>query len=398
MAEPTANELLRDALVRHQIGLQRMTAGTRREYVRLLNLSEADMAAEIRRRTASGAVGPRRLEFLLDSVRQVRLAAHAEAGDFLADEMGRLARHEAEFAATVLEANAPVVLDTVLPDRRRVQALTRESAFQGRTLREWAESLADADLDRIDDQIKIGLIEGESGADIARRVVGSRDLGGTDGATQLTRNQADSLVRTAVNHYSNQARSMTFQENGVELEQYVATLDSRTTRRCASLDGRTFPAGEGPVPPLHWRCRSTRVPVLDAEQMGMGDRPMKAGTEREAVEAFAEENPDLEIDGRTRDAVPRGSKGDFDAFARRFVGERTGQVAGDTTYQQFLERQSVAFQEEVLGETRARLFRAGGLTLDRFVAIDGSDLTLAQLAVRERAAFRRAGLDWREFR
>jgi hypothetical protein len=42
----------------------------------------------------------------------------------------------------------------------------------------------------------------------------------------------------------------------------VAVLDSRTTKLCRRLDGRRYPVGKGPIPPLHPNCRSNRIVVL----------------------------------------------------------------------------------------------------------------------------------------
>lgn len=95
----------------------------------------------------------------------------------------------------------------------------------------------------------------------------------------------------------------------------------------------------------------------------------------------------------TLDTLPRGHKGRFDAFERDFIRARTGRVSATTSYQDWLSRQSPAFQDDVLGKTRGRLFRVGGLRLDRFVNRRGDALTLAELAQREADAFRKAGLN-----
>ena len=78
--------------------------------------------------------------------------------------------------------------------------------------------------------------------------------------------------------------------------------------------------------------------------------------------------------------------------------ELTGTTAVKTTYQTWLGRRSAAQQADILGPTRADLFRKGNLSLDRFVMADGTELTLSQLASRHTAAFRRAGLDPDDFR
>ena len=94
-----------------------------------------------------------------------------------------------------------------------------------------------------------------------------------------------------------------------------------------------------------------------------------------------------------RDALPRGTKGAFDAFARKRVRELTGRVPASTSYNEWLKRQTREFQEDTLGVTKAKLFREGGLSLDKFVTANGHELTLADLAKRHADAFRAAGLD-----
>ena len=53
-----------------------------------------------------------------------------------------------------------------------------------------------------------------------------------------------------------------------------------------------------------------------------------------------------------------------------------GQVPAQTTYQDFLKRQTPEFQDEVLGAARGELFRKGGLKLDQFIGSEGETLTL----------------------
>lgn len=74
-----------------------------------------------------------------------------------------------------------------------------------------------------------------------------------------------------------------------------------------------------------------------------------------------------------------------------------GRVPAATTYQEFLARQPAAFQDAVLGKTRAALFRKGGLKLDQFVDRTGTELSLAQLADYNPAAFIKAGFDPADF-
>ena len=69
-----------------------------------------------------------------------------------------------------------------------------------------------------------------------------------------------------------------------------------------------------------------------------------------------------------------------------------GQVAAKTTYDKWLRGRSVEFQEDILGVQKSKLFRQGGLTLDKFVDRNGAEYTLDELRKRESAAFAKAGL------
>jgi SPP1 gp7 family putative phage head morphogenesis protein len=399
--EGGANEALFAALIRHQIMMLRVSADLRRRIQRLLDETEADIADKIRSRLLGNTgletqADVRRMEALLRSIRNIRTRAWSQVTDEWVQEAMAIAEAEPRFVSAIMTTVSPVVLDLVLPPVEQLRALVESNPFEGQTLREWASTIAQADLRRIEGQIRAGVIAGEGSAAIARRVVGSARLRGTDGVTQITRREAESITRTAVNHISNAARREFIIANAdlFDKEQFVATLDARTTPVCRSYDGERFDVGKGPIPPLHFNCRSLRVPVLDGD--ALGSRPFVAATRAQVLREYAEQNG-LKVP-KTRDGLPYGHKTAFDQFARRRVRELTGRVPGRTTYQEWLSTQSAAFQDDVLGPTRAALFRRGGLTLDKFVNRRGDELTLSQLATLHEDAFRAAGLDPKGFR
>lgn len=396
----TANEALRDALVRHQIGLLRVSRGVMRRVVELLDASEDEIRAKIQRVLARGAgatptVRLRRLEALLAQVREIRGGAWTRARAAWVEEMVEIAKAEPAFLNDAVLASSPVVVETVSLDARRLSAIATAEPFEGRTLRQWADRIADDDVTRIAGEIRRGMIQGETAAQISRRVVGTVTQRGADGVTEITRRAATSITRTAVNHVASAVRAEALSEFGdlFDQEQYVATLDGVTTPICRSLDGNVYPVGEGPRTPQHHGCRSLRVPYFGVD--AVGNRPAKAATRRAALRDYARANGLGRID--SRDRLPRGHKTAFDQFERGFIRARTGRVPATTTYQDWLSRQPATFQDDVLGRARGRLFRDGGLRLDRFVNREGDELTLAQLARREAEAFRKAGLDPAEF-
>lgn len=373
MADATANELFRDALTRRQIYLSKFSTGLATDIINLLDETERDVRLTLQDRLVNivgrdfGPTTTSRLNVLANAIGKIRTDAFSGATDMWDSNMQEVAKAEAEFIDSALKDVSPVVVDTVMPDDKLLASLVTHQPMRGKVLSEWAENAEDADLARIMDAVKIGMAQGETSDDIVRRILGTQSLDGADGVTNITRNDLASITQTAVATFSNEARAAWYGANSdiISEEVYVATLDSRTTEQCAALDGKRFPVGQGPLPPVHWNCRSTRVAVIDGEVLG--SRPAVSATEEE-------------LDGLSR------------TERRARVRELVGTVPASTTYSEFLERQTDAFQDSVLGPKRATLFREGGLTMDRFVNPQGNTYTLTQLRAREPEAFRRAGL------
>lgn len=90
-----------------------------------------------------------------------------------------------------------------------------------------------------------------------------------------SKNNAGRLVMTEEAYFSSAAQKDCFESLGVEQYEIVATLDSRTSDICRSLDGKHFPMKDYQpgvtAPPFHVYCRSTTVPYFD-EQFDIGER------------------------------------------------------------------------------------------------------------------------------
>lgn len=86
-------------------------------------------------------------------------------------------------------------------------------------------------------------------------------------------NNAVRLARTEMNHISNKGTMEAYKKSKVVSEyEYVATLDSRTSDICASMDGKIFKLSEAQsginMPPLHPHCRSTTIPYFPKDEIG----------------------------------------------------------------------------------------------------------------------------------
>jgi len=151
-----------------------------------------------------------------------------------------------------------------------------------------------------------------------------------------------------VAHTASVARNEVFRANKSILKsvEMVAVLDGRTTLFCMSIDGKSFPIDEGPRPPFHVNCRTTVIPVVrSAAALGL-----------------------TKISGSTRASM-------------------NGQAPMELNYNDWLKKQGNAFQDEVLGRDRARLFR-DGVSVDRFTDASGHTYTLDELRTRDREAWK----------
>jgi SPP1 gp7 family putative phage head morphogenesis protein len=132
--------------------------------------------------------------------------------------------------------------------------------------------------ERFSQVVRQGLLTGETTPSIAKRLIGSlqfgeeaktvRQLVAAGGqATAVADNQIITLVRTSINQVANTASQQVYEANQdiTKKYRYVATLDTRTSSICRALDGREFEYGKGPMPPQHFNCRSTTVPVIDPD-------------------------------------------------------------------------------------------------------------------------------------
>lgn len=214
--------------------------------------------------------------------------------------------------------------------------------FEGETLSGWVGRQKQATMRRLGQQLRLGVVNNETVDQLVDRVIGRRvGRGRTGGILGVTEREAETIVRTGVNEITNRAHMATYEENDdiTKEYEYVATLDSRTTLICARLDGQVFRYDDPQrkEPPQHPNCRSTIVPVVDWE--GLGLEPPPEGT--------------------------RASAG--------------GQVPASTTYQQWLLDQPKSVQNEILGPARANLFRERKITLRDLVRSDNSIVTLEQL-------------------
>ncbi len=211
--------------------------------------------------------------------------------------------------------------------------------------------------ERFSQVVRQGLLTGEPTPAIAKRLIGSLQFGeeaktvkqliaAGGQATAVADNQVIALIRTSINQVANTASQQVYEANQdiTPRYRYVATLDTRTSAICRALDGKEFEYGKGPMPPQHFNCRSTTVPIID---------------------------PDILPPSTT---ATRASK--------------DGQVPINQSYGEWLSNQPRSVQADALGPGKVayfnRLAKKYGPrdAIAKLVRDDGSELTLEQLRKR----------------
>lgn len=344
MPVDNVNTTLRDLSVRRAVQLERFKVGLTNQLREILARADESIIRRVRSVLRKGR-GARELRILFNELRGLLDSSYANILEVLGDELVRLAIEEASWQARALSRTVPLNIAVGVPSPDQLERLTFQASSRGLTLN---EMLAQSNLNHLNyykSTVRSALLEGVGLPNlVARLTQPGGPLGRAQGSVERT-------ARTAATSISSLARQQTFRKNTKLIKGvvWVATLDDRTSVVCAGLDGQVFPVDSGPRPPAHPNCRSTVAPVTKAAE---------------------------EVARRVGPAA-RSSM--------------NGEVAGGVTFSQWLKTQPASIQEEVLGTTRARLFREG-LPMERFTANDLSPLSLEELRRNEPEFFRRAGL------
>jgi len=354
-------ESLKTIATRHQLHLERLKAGEIGKFDDFLRQMDEDIRVMITRENITDYTRTRLEQqlSLVDSVLRRSLDGYRTIWE---SSLSEIASYEAGFEVRALSG----VVDGVsfsLPSESALLTAYSDAplaAYGGKALSDVYSGFEDDEIARMKGVIRMGYAEGQTNAQILSRIRGTKAAKYKDGElAKLKRNQ-ETLVRTSVQHMAQQARSAVHEANRdvIGQEEWVAVLDTRTSTECRSLSGKLFDIGKGPQPPLHPRCRSNRVARLKKEF------------------AFLEKGAEQ--------------------VARSPETGKIYRIDAKTTYYDWLKDQPAKYQDSVLGVTRAKLLRDGGLTADRFAELqldkNFEPLNLDQMRKLDPLAFERAGL------
>lgn len=338
----SSTQYLSDAATRHAVFVQRYAGGRSKEAISALNRLRRDINARLANEPTD--FQRQRLVSVLADIDMLAYNAFGKIGNKILYDASQFADTEAAFSANLF--NKASTVDWVLPPSELLTAGVMASKMSvnrtaGLTIDEALKQFSISKRKEIARAITDGLTLGDTTPVISQKV--------GELINNLQKRQLDALVRTVANNVSSAAREMVYDANTDIIDGwiFIATLDSRTTFICASNDQKRFRHGEGKKPALHWNCRSTTIPAIKPEY----DIGTKLRGKRPAVGADGAE-----------------------------------EVSPRTTYGGWLKKQPIEFQEEALGIERARLFRSGKYTIDKFIDPTGRVYTLTELAGMDKIA------------
>jgi len=419
----TANQKLFDRSLRHEIDVRRYSNQELARMLKYLEQMDADTVALLRSRLPSiGKEGVpeipgrdlsdyqyQRYQELLTDIRLLRKAAMKEAEIQFTDDMFEFVPQEAQFQTELLSSVIPMAEITVATvSAAQVRSAVFARPFQGKLLKDWFSELEVQDAARLRAAIQDGFVTGQTTDQIVRNIVGTRASQYSDGILAISRRNATAIARTALNSYASAAREEIWKENTdiIVGMRWTSMLDGRTSAICRARDGDIAPVGgnepppgasvlspPGARPPAHFNCRSTMIPVMDWENMA-GNKPTITDTRtRKAREVDFRANAKAQAGDKWKTYSPEQRNALIKKQREAWAESAIGTVPAKTTYNDWLKQQPAGFQDDVLGKTKGKLFREGGLEMDQFVDRQGNELTLAQLKQRHPTAFEEAEVE-----
>lgn len=355
-----------DKFIRHSVNLLRFSASERRIVLKVLKGLENDIVSRLLATEGLTLAQTRRMEALFVAVEKIIQQSYRDIAKQQQSSLFDVAQYEVGQTQDIVNRTFGVSLMTVGVSVETMRALVSGDIVLGLPAKDWWAGQAKSLKASFQATIRRGVFAGENLSELTRRVRGTRETGFSDGLMSTSTRNAEALIRTAVQSVTNAARYETLQANDDVIggQQWLSTLDSRTTEICMALSGQAWDFDGNPIgdttqpfpgpPPAHWGCRSTLVPLLKSwEQL--------------AREANGNEKLARKLD-RIERKIGKGTQASMD-----------GQVAADMNYSDWLKTQPEPAQREILGPGKWELWKNGKIGLTDLIDQRGRPLTLAQL-------------------
>ncbi|MEX7543268.1 minor capsid protein, partial [Acinetobacter baumannii] len=253
-----------EILTQHQAYLYRLSSQSVNELLKIFNDESALMLARLRDlldelndsekvALASGQYTTSNLKEIRDLIAQWFTAINTALPEAFAISATALAVYEANYTAKLYGGKIKK------PNGEKLYAAAKKIPLVGGALvDDLLSRIAENARQKVEYAIRDGINSGKTNQEIVQRIRGTKRLNYEDGLLSGTKTDIDRTVRTVRSHVANQAYLNSFNQIGFEYVKLVATLDGRTSKLCASLDGAVWEINDPAkrVPPLHPNCRS----------------------------------------------------------------------------------------------------------------------------------------------
>lgn len=357
MARKTSNYYL-NVINRHQVYLEGLKSGYFKSFDQEIKKADkviAEILNTLRVDTLQELTQTRFNE-LLKELRLVQLGMYSGQTEKLLKNLEELSAEEAIFEQQLLTESVVLAKGVKVNKAGNAWGKVSKNPIQstGELLDPFVKNLSARQISRIERKIVTGRAQNWTISQIVKSIRGTKVRGYKDGVLGTNWNDCRTVVRTAVQHASTQARVATWEANSSLIDgyQWISTLDLNTSPQCRGLDLQVFQVGKGPLPPIHPGCRSTTAPYF-----------------KDDVELFGE--------GATRSSAD-------------------GPIAAETNYYDWLKTQPEAFQNDAIGPVRGKLLREGGLSSKEFADLqldrNFQPITLDEMKKLKPNAFEKAKL------
>ncbi len=345
----------------HDVAVNRFATTLSKKTIPFLKQSN-DFVVSLLAKNWNTTTSKRKRDSIISIINSQLSDVYSEMDSILYDQFNEFALAEMDFTVkSIQEVLQPDLIMLPIEDQKLLAAISNEPlaiSEQAIDYDAYVASIGKASIDRINNFIGFGYAQGLTLQQMVNGIQGTKKLGYKDGLLEKDKINAERVVRTSVNHISNQAKLSLYKQNSEIVEGYriIATLDTRTSTICKGLDQTVvMPDDEyKPYPPFHPNCRT----VVIAE---IKDKSLKDSSATRAANF------------KKQGEVKKGT---------------VGQVSAQTQYYELLKRQSAKQQDLALGKVRGEIFRDAGLTVGEFRKSMtnrlGQPLTLAEMARKDK--------------
>ena len=357
-----------EVLTQHQAYLYRVSSQSVNELLKIFNDESILMLAKLRdlldelndsekMALASGQYTTANLKEIRDLIAQWFTAINTALPEAFAVSATALAVYEANYMAKLYGGKIKSQMV------KRYMQQPKIPLVGGALVDDLLSRIAENARQKVEYAIRDGINSGKTNQEIVQRIRGTKRLNYEDGLLSSSKTDTERTVRTVRSHVANQAYLSSFNQIGFEYVKLVATLDGRTSKLCASLDGSVWEINDPAkrVPPLHPHCRSILVPVEKDGRLA-GERPFV-------------------MDERKVKDIPKDER-----------SQLIGQLDANTTFKEFFKKTDDFFQKEWLGPKRYKLYKEGKFDLEKFFDPEGRFYSLDDLRKLDEKAFKKLGL------